>query len=425
MKRFLEIILGLEAKAVLWLNKPKIIGITGSVGKSSTKEAVACVLKARYKARPSPGNLNSQLGLPLAVLGFEKPGGFRKNLSALFQWLGILILGAFRIFQTNYPRILILEMGTDRPGDIAYLLSLSGQLDAAVITDIGISHLEFFRSPEDLAKEKLSLLKGLKKNGIAILNYDNDKIYEGTKNRSEVLSYGFSDRCRIKATDVQMSAKEGEYGIAFKVHYAGTVVPVFLPQALGQPACYAALAAVGVGIAFGMNLVEISQALMNYRVPAGRLRLISGVKETSIIDDTYNAAPSSTIAALKTLASVASGKKLAALGHMAELGKQTEEGHKAVAQEIMNSKIDDVFLVGSLTRIIEAELAKNNFKGKVSWYEKSEDAISDIESALSPGDTILVKGSQSARMEKIVARIMRDPAKAPELLVRQSKQWLE
>ncbi len=425
MKRFLEIILGFLARVVLWLNKPRIIGVTGSVGKSSTKEAIATVLATKFSVRASPGNLNSQLGLPLAILGFEKPGGFKKNISTFFQWLSIVVSAAFRIFQTNYPRILVLEMGTDRPGDIAYLLNLSGNLDVAVITDIGISHLEYFRTTEALAKEKLSILKGLKKNGVAVLNYDNEKIFEGTRNHKGMIGFGFSERCEMKASDFQMITKQGDYGITFKIHYAGTVVPVFIPQALGEPAIYAALAAASVGIAMGMNMVDISQALMNYRVPAGRLRLIAGVNDSSIIDDSYNAAPASTIAALKTLNSVAPGRRLAALGHMAELGKQTEEAHRSVAREIVSQKIDVVFLVGDLTRSMQDELKKGEFHGKISWFESSELAAESVFKELKSGDTLLVKGSQSARMEKIVKKVMRDPSLAGKLLVRQYGQWLK
>jgi len=202
-------------------------------------------------------------------------------------------------------------------------------------------------------------------------------------------------------------------------------VPFFIPNALGKPAVYSALAAAGVGMVFGMNLVSVSEALSKYTPPAGRLRLIAGVNDSMIIDDTYNAAPSSTIAALEALSNFAKGRKLAALGHLAELGKMSEEGHRQVGRAVIKNNIDKVFLVGDLTNYIKDELEKNKYKGSVEWFENSERAAGPIRSNLKAGDTLLVKGSQSARMEKVVRFVMKSPSQASKLLVRQSGQWLK
>ncbi|MBX4204871.1 MAG: UDP-N-acetylmuramoyl-tripeptide--D-alanyl-D-alanine ligase [Candidatus Doudnabacteria bacterium] len=424
MRKILEEILAAFARLCLVFHKPLIIGITGSVGKSSTKEAIAHVLRTKYKVRSSPGNLNSQLGLPLAVLGFEKSGNYERNLATAFEWVGILITGFFRIFQTNFPQVLVLEMGTDRPGDISELLSIVGNLDVALITDIGISHLEFFRSPEALKREKLSILSGLKNSGTAVLNADNEKVMEG-KAKSQSISYGFSESADVSAKDFQITNKNGVFGISFKVSYKGTRLPFFLPNAVGRPAAYASLAAAAVGLSMGLHLVEIAQVLEKFVGPAGRLKLIQGKHQTTIIDDTYNAAPSSMIAALEVLETLGVTRKLAALGHMAELGNQTEAGHRQVAQKIAESGIDILFLVGEKTKIIQDELLLRKFTGKVVWFADSMVAAPEISQELQSGDVILVKGSQSARMEKIVKEIMLEPQKAKTLLVRQSSQWLK
>lgn len=425
MKKLLEKLLGALARVVLKMHKPAIIGITGSVGKSTTKEAVACVLRSKFDVRANAGNLNSQLGLPLTVLGFSHAGGFKKNLTSLMQWVGIVAMSFLRLFQIRYPKILVLEMGTDRPGDIAYLLSITGKLTVAVVTDIGISHLEFFKNPEELAKEKMSLIKGLDKTGSAVLNFDNEKIKSNaSKFKGRTISYGFKG-AELKASDFQVIRKGEMFGVNFKVHYNGTVVPFFIPHILGEPIVYATLAAAGVGLSFGMNLVEISEALKKLITPPGRLKLLSGIKHTDIIDDTYNAAPSSTIAAIKTLSMVGSGRRLAALGGMAELGEMKDEGHRQVARAIVEYKLDAVFLVGNSCRIIEDELKNKKYPGKINWYETSDQARIPVQDELIPGDTILVKGSQSSRMEKVVKEIMAEPLKAPDLLVRQYSQWLE
>ena len=424
MKSILEKILAAYARAVLRINHPRIIGITGSVGKSSTKEAVALVLSEKFSVRASPGNLNSQLGLPLAILGFQKSGGFTKSLATVISWVWILISGFFRIFQFNYPEILVLEMGTDRPGDIKYLLSISGKLDVAVITDIGISHLQYFNSEDALKREKLSLLSGLKKQGLAVLNTDNPKVADGKHQfKGQVSSYGFNP-ADLQATDYALTKKNEVPGTAYKLNYGTNRVPVFIPYALGRPVVYSTLAAAGVGLWFGMHLVEISQALEKYRGPAGRLRIISGINDSTIIDDTYNAAPSSTIAALEALQSFPGLRKLVALGHMAELGEQTESGHRSVAAKIVELGISSVFLIGEKTKYIEDELSLRKYAGRVAYFPDSEAAAKHITTSLYSGDVLLVKGSQSARTEKIVKACMKNPGEAKHLLVRQSSEWL-
>lgn len=424
MKTVLEKILAIYAKLTLRINHPKIVGITGSVGKSSTKDAVALVLAEKFHVRANPGNLNSQLGLPLAVLGFRHPGGFHKDLTSALRWLGIIVVGFFRIFTFNFPEILVLEMGSDRPGDLSYLLSITGELEAAVITYIGVSHLENYPNAEALKREKLSLLRGLRKSGFMVLNADNPKVMEGRNNSIRSIVYGLSN-ADVTATDIQMTQKNGNQGTGFKVNYSGNRVPVFIPNSIGKPNVYASLAAISVGLGFGMNLVEITQALEKFAAPAGRLKIIPGINQTTIIDDTYNAAPASTIAALEVLQNMPTTRKLVVIGSMAELGSANDSGHREVAAKISEVNPSLVFLVGENAKIIEDELHKRSFAEKISWYENSDAAKAAVRASLLPGDVVLVKGSQSARMEKVVAAIMQEPQKAKDLLARQSKQWLK
>jgi UDP-N-acetylmuramyl pentapeptide synthase len=425
MKKILETILGFYARLALILHKPKIVAITGSVGKSSAKEAIALVLASKFAVRATKGNLNSQIGLPLAVLGFKDSGAFVKSISMVFEWIGILIVGFFKIFQTNFPEVLVLEIGADHPGDISYLMDLIGPAEVGVLTDIGISHLEFFPNPEILAKEKLSLIKKLPKSSAAILNFDNPKVYAGRDaTQAAITGYGFSPQANILISDFQIIGSEGVWGANFKIHNKGNVVPFFLPGVLGKPSVYAAAAAAAVGLRFGINLVSASESLKNYSQPPGRLRLIEGIKNTKIIDDTYNSAPDSAFAALETLKNFARGRKMAVLGDMAELGSKTESGHRDVALKIMENNIDVVFLIGPKSKFTQDELAKRKFSGRVFWLETSDEARSAVAAALLPHDTVLVKGSQAMRMEKIVKEIIADPKNAENLLVRQSKKWM-
>jgi len=420
MRDLLKDILKVLARLTLARYAPRVIAITGSVGKTSTKEAVAKVLGSKYSVRATAGNYNNELGLPLTILN-EETGGRNGVL-----WLIVFIKSIFKLIFVNYPEVLVLELGTDRPGDIAYLVNLIGKVDIAILTDIGISHLEFFNPPQDLAKEKLSLIKKLPRTGAAILNFDNPLVLEGKNStKAEVIGYGFNPQANILISDLHVIDQHDLVGANFKIHHKGTVVPFFLPNALGKPAVYAAAAAAASGLQLNVNLVAASEALKAYSQPPGRLRLISGIKQTRIIDDTYNAAPDSTIAALEALSSIAHSRKLAAIGDMAELGPKSEAGHREIAAKIMENQVDIVFLVGPKTKATADELSKRQFMGKVYSFENSEEAKLPIQNELIEGDTILVKGSQSMRMEKIVLEIMADPEHARALLVRQTAKWIK
>lgn len=419
MKKILQKILAWAAGLILWRYRPKIVAITGSVGKTSTKEAIACVLMTKYRVRQSLENYNNEIGLPLSIIGSESPG---KNL---FGWVAALLKSAAVFLYADFPQILVLEIGTDRPGDIPYLVSVLGDIEVAVITDIGISHLEFFSSPQELVREKISLIKKLKSNSLAVLNFDSPKVFENrNQTKAEVFGYGFAKDAILQASDFHLTFSEGVWGANFKMHYKGTVVPFFLPQALGKPAIYTALASAAVGLHYGIDLATASEALKSYQSPAGRLKLLKGIKRTFIIDDTYNAAPSSTIAALEVLKEIAPVRKVAVIGGMAELGDKTDAGHREVAAKIVEAMIDLVFLVGEKAKIIEDELKKRKFTGRILWYPNADAARLPVQNMILEKDTVLVKGSQAARMEKVVKEIMAEPLKASELLVRQSQKWL-
>lgn len=419
MREIFHKILSIVAGLFLQRFRPKIVAITGSVGKTSTKEAITTVLKSGFEVRQSSGNYNNEIGLPLTIIGENSAG------KSLIGWIGIFIRALFKLAKSKYPKVLVLEMGADKPGDIAYLVNVVKKIDVGVITYIGTSHMEFFHNQNQLAREKLTLIKKLSSTAHAVLNFDNAKVYEGrTQTKANVIGYGLGPNATLYASDIHTIKSGNTWGVNFKVHHSGNVVPFFIPNSLGEPTVYAVLAAVGVGMVFNINLVQSSEALKSYLPPAGRLRLLEGIKHTTIIDDTYNAAPASTIAALDVLKQISSGRRVGVIGEMAELGSESESGHREVGAKIVETGVDLLFLVGENARIIQDELEKRKFSGRMQWYPTADAARMDVQNKILEGDTILIKGSQAARLEKVVKEIMADPLDAERLLVRQTSKWL-
>lgn len=425
MKKILELKLKILAKVILAKYKPEIIGITGSVGKTSAKEAIFAVLSFKYRVRQNIKNYNNEIGLPLTIIGVESQG------KSLFGWLFVFLkaLGLIIFKDKNYPEILILEMGIDRPGDMEYLLSIV-DCKVGVVTRIGHSHLEFFGSVAKIKKEKSLLIKKLPKEGCAILNYDDENYKEiRDMSKARVISYGFGEGATVQAKEIKIinfdDLRNGFAGINFKISHNGSSVPVGLPGGLADTSVQAALAGAAVGIFYGMSLIDITSALNASKPPRGRMNLISGIKNTLIIDDTYNASPQSTIAALETLKKIKTkGRKFAILGDMLELGKYTEEGHGSVGEQVVVSKVDQLIVVGERARdIARGAGGKGMKKDNIFYFPNSEEAKTFIQNRIKENDLILVKGSQGMKMEKIVKEIMAEPLRAEELLVRQDKEW--
>lgn len=426
MKKLIQKILYVIARAVLKKYKPEVIGITGSMGKTSTKEAVFAVLSSKLRVRQNLKNYNNELGVPLSILGVES------GRKSVFKWLGVILHGVRLILfrDAGYPQILVLEMGADHPGDIKYLTDLA-PCKVGVVTGIGPAHLEFFESIEKIVKEKRIIVSHLNSDGFAVLNRDDEKVYEmREKTRAKVLTYGFDSAADVRAQEEGVIGEGVDIrGINFKLSYAGAVVPIFIPGVLGKQHIYAALAGATVGIAYGMNLVEIAESLKNYKAPKGRMNLVPGIKRTLIIDDTYNASPIPTEVALEVLQAIKlpaeDDKKFAVLGDMLELGSFSEEGHKQVGRAAAGDGIDYLVTIGERSRdIARAALAAGMSEDRVSNFPTPEEAGIFVQNKMKQGDIVLVKGSQGMRMEKVVKELMAEPLQACELLVRQDASWV-
>jgi len=459
IKKIIVFKLDILAKLYIWRFKPDIVAVTGNVGKTSTKEAISAVLGKIKKVRSGRGNLNNEFGVPLTIIGDWADDYYETGNSFIF-WCRVLLISFFKLFfQKNYPEILVLEYGADRPGDIARLVR-KYRPKVGVITAVGEIpvHVEYFTDPNGLAREKSKLISSLGSSEYAVLNHDDPIVYDmKEKTKAKVMSYGFTptpERELLKSSahggdsrlvwgftegatvglsnfDFRIDSSYRPEGVGFKIHTGSSYlpagrqafVPVILNDVLGKSQALAAGAASCVGIIYGMNLIEISQALADYQGPKGRLKILAGIKNSIIIDDTYNAAPSSTHLALETLKYLPAKRRIAILGDMLELGKYTIEAHEEMGN--FGGSIADILITVGARAKFSAYAAGNQMdQNSIHSFVNADSAKLKIQELIREGDLILVKGSQGMRMEKIVEEIMAEPERKKELLVRQGKKWL-
>lgn len=418
--------LGIIAKMYLRRYKPQIVAVTGNVGKTSTKEAVAAVLSRFKRVRLGKGNLNNEFGVPLTIIG-DWADDYYEAGNTFFFWVRVLAVSFGELFfQRNYPEILVLEYGADKPGDIKKLVG-KYKPHISVVTAVGEVpvHVEYFSGSEGVAREKGRLVEALSVSDFAVLNFDDLAVLEmKERTQARVLTYGFGEGATVRVSNLEFWIDNGfPEGVSFKINHNDSFVPFKLSGSLGKSQGYAAAAAAAVGYIFGMNLVDISEALSEYQGPKGRLKILKGIKNSLIIDDTYNASPLSTHLALETLRDLSGSRKVAVLGDMLELGKYTIDAHKE-AGNMAGSFVGLLVCVGSRAKFI-ADSAFNQMPAEnIYRFETSDEAKLKVQELIKEGDLILVKGSQGMRMEKIVEEIMAEPEKKKELLVRQGKKWL-
>ncbi|MBU1557558.1 UDP-N-acetylmuramoyl-tripeptide--D-alanyl-D-alanine ligase [Patescibacteria group bacterium] len=418
-KKIIVSILTLEARLVLKKYKPKIVAVTGSVGKTTAKDSIYTVLSASFFVRKSEKSFNSEIGVPLSVLGCQNGGN---NPAIWFKDIfeGLLLI----LFKNHYPKWLVLEVGADHPGDIVNIARWL-KPDIAVITRFAEipAHVEFFSSPKDIIKEKKQLAKYLKKDGFLILNYDDEDVLS-MKNEfnKKTVTYGLNEGADVMGSNTGVLYENNKAsGVTFKANHKGSCVPVNTKGILGITHIYPALAAIAVGSTQGLNVVEMSQSLSGeHKAQPGRMRLIDGIKDSLIIDDSYNSSPLAVQTALETLSEIeTNGRKIAVLGDMMELGKYTVDSHKKIGE--LSAGICDILVtVGVRSKdTAKGALGKKMTKKNVIEFEDSKKAGEYLKKIIEKGDVILVKGSRWAmRMEKTVEEIMAEPERADKLLVR-------
>ncbi len=428
LKKAVVLVLTLEARAVLRKYNPKIVAVTGSVGKTSTKDAIFAALAEKYHVRKSEKSFNSEVGLPLTVLGLENAwGNPLKWLQNIFD--GLLLI----LFDAHYPEWLVLEVGADRLGDISSLKQWM-RTQVVVITrlpEVPV-HVEFFGSVEEVVEEKASLIDTLRPGGALVLYGDDERTLRLQERLpapdAKILTFGFSDKADVRGSQFKLIYEEGKevwpLGMSGTLTVGMESAPSEVLGVLGAHTFLPLIAAAAVGSALDMPLPEIVQGLMDYKAPPGRMRLLLGIKDTLIIDDTYNSSPAAAHAALETVTGIRmKGRKIAVLGDMLELGRHSVEEHKKVGALVAKT-CNLLLTVGFRARDIANSATDHGMPDKnILQYEGSGKAGSELQNILRPGDLVLVKGSQSTRMERVVKEIMSEPERAAELLVRQDAEW--
>lgn len=425
-KKIIVVIITWQAKLILRRYKPKIIAITGSVGKTSTKDAIFTVLSKFKTVRKSEKSFNSEIGLPLTILGVHN------GWNDPFLWLENIIRGFILIIRkSNYPEYLILEVGVGKPGDIKKNIVPWLKSDVVIITRFPDKpvHVEFFGSVEKIIEEKSALLSTLKKDGLLILNHDDDKVYNlHTKSNFKTVSFGLRENATYHAVYptylyTNRHNLKVPNGINFKLEYEGNTFPVMLPHILGIHNIGQALASIACAHELGCDLLESINFVSDYETPPGRLTCLEGQNNSVIIDDTYNSSPVAMEAAILVLKEIEGKRKIAVLGDMLELGKYTEEEHRLVGQNIYGVA-DILVVVGPRARFIKDGALEQGFKPtNIYSFDSSNTASKFLKGVVEEGDIVLIKGSQGVRLERSVEAIMAHPEDNKSLLCRQDKEW--
>jgi UDP-N-acetylmuramoyl-tripeptide--D-alanyl-D-alanine ligase len=396
------------ARMTLRRFRPLVIAVTGSAGKTSAKEAIYAVLKEGRRVRRTQANLNNEFGVPLTILGDYD--GIRGN-AAIF-WAKVLARGYANLLRSpsSYPEVLVLEYGADRAGDIANLLRIA-RPDIGVLSAIGSLpvHVENYPTGvEGVVKEKGRLIYDLSASKEAVMNGDDPHCASiAAKSRATVATYGFESGNDIRIGYFSHVVENGRIaGISFKLQLGGSQVPVTIRSVFSISHAYAAACGVTVGMHFGMNLIEASEAFVrNYAPVAGRSTLIEGIKHTQIIDESYNASPLAMETALRTLQSIAHMRRIAVLGDMLELGAYAIQAHQE-AGRLAASSVDILLTVGPRSKFIaSAAIQAGMRKDSVESFDTAAEAGLRLQQIMREGDVILVKGSHSIGLEGVVEEV--------------------
>lgn len=432
LQNTLERYLGRCVAATLHREQPTIIAVAGSVGKSSTKQATGIALGSEEMGSgvvATKKNYNNELGVPLTIFGCDAPG------RSVFAWLRLLGRATASRFglRSLGASTFVLEMGTDHPGDLGYLVSMAPP-HISILTAIGPEHTEFFGDIEGVAREESTILRSLPPHGIAIVNADD---LESQKINLPIgvarLSFGFHPEATARILEVSMIIDEEhpeESGMEVKIAVFGTTHALRLRYAAGKPQAYAVAAALLTVYALdGDDRLAVARLQQQFQGMPGRMRILSGVKHTWLLDDSYNSSPLAALSALRDLAAfpVKEGnKRIAALGDMLELGALSEDAHIQVGRMVAECGIDMLVTCGTLAHAAgRAAVEAGMSEDQVIHFDRSAEAGVFIQDRLHPGDVVLVKGSQGARMEWVTKELMAHPDRAHEFIVRQTAEWLE
>lgn len=363
------IALGTLAQFKRSLFKKPVIAITGSAGKTSTKDMIYSVVNEKYNAHKTIGNQNNHIGLPLTILAMDEA-----------------------------KEMLVVEMGMNHLGEIKYLTNIA-KPDVAVITNVGTAHIGNLGSRENILKAKLEILEGLNKNGTLIINNDNDLLHDWylqNKDKYNIKTFGIYNDAYFKAQNIEVEENESYFDYnGIKYH-----VPIG-----GEHFIYNALAAISVGTIFDISASDMQKGIQNFELSRNRMHIIESNNDITIIDDCYNSNFDALSYSIKYLGDLY-GRKIAVLGTMLELGEYSEELHLKIGDLIVSEGIDILITIGTFTELINKRSEELGFNQDNSYHLGSnKEAISLINKIKIPNDKILVKASQALNFKEIVENI--------------------
>jgi len=349
------------------MDKP-IIAVTGSVGKTSTKDMIAAVLEQSFKVHKTHANHNNEIGMPQTILGIK-----------------------------DEHDVAIVEMGMRGLGEIR-TLSKIGMPDIGVITNIGISHIERLKTRENILKAKMEIADGMDENNLLILNANDELLIQAGKNAHTRVEYtGIEVPCTYSAYNIESLGQEGSY---FSINHSDKTYRVKI-NVPGEHHISNALVAIACGTELGMTMEAMMEGIANYTPGDNRQKIIN-INNVKYINDSYNASPDSMKAGLKVLKSIARGRTIAVLGNMFELGDMAEEAHKEVGEMCQELGIDFSLLLGENAKNMAEGIGDSN---KYKICHNHLEIAEYLEKNLIPGDTVLIKGSRGMKMEEVLKKI--------------------
>ncbi|MEO7904175.1 MAG: Mur ligase family protein [Candidatus Saccharimonadales bacterium] len=390
----------------------KLIVVAGSVGKTSTKQAIATLLSQRYRVALQSGNHNTHMSAPLAILGIEYPS----NIKSIGAWLSVFAAARKRIKMPTGTDVIIQEIGTDTPGDIPHFGTYL-KPDIAVVTSVTAEHMEFFDSMDAVAQEELSAANFAY---LAIINRDDiDGKYASFLTNPNVTTYGTTGAAEYRFEEQDFSIDKGHVGAVIAAEFEQQI-PVTI-KVVGEHSLRPAMGAVAVAAKLGLTANEISAGLGLIRPVPGRMNVLDGIDSTIIIDDSYNASPLAVSCALQALYSLHVPQRIAILGSMNELGATSADEHTRIGELCDPSLLAWVITIGSDAEEYIASAAKK--RGcQVKSFASAIEAGAFARSVIEPGAAVLVKGSQTdvyaEEAVKILALMRED-----DEIVRQSPEW--
>lgn len=350
----------------------KVVGVTGSVGKTSTKDIIANVLSKKYKVLKTEGNNNNHIGLPFTILRLQD------------------------------EEIAVIEMGMNHLGEISYLTKIA-KPDIAVITNIGTSHIGNLGSRENILKAKLEILEGMDKKKI-VINNDNDLLnnwYLENKNNIEIHTFGIKNESEFNAKNIKLKENSSEFICENKNEKINIEVPVG-----GEHFILNALCGLTVGKLLNLNNEEIKNGIKDFKLTAKRMEINHLKNNITIINDSYNASYESMKASISNLKNMNGERKIAVLGDMFELGDFSEKLHKEVGTEIYKNKIDKLYLIGNYSKFIGEEAEKEGFKKEnIFYFENKDELFNNLKNNLKSGDVILIKASNGMKLFEIAEKL--------------------